>query len=220
MAGLRTILHSMLTSHLTVLRDFWPLVMLAIVGAVLATAYYWATKPGELLSFWATWVNKQYAKRTLLYQTPIPGKKQNVIADTGKAPGDYYDDATTALAGNEYALDAYGIRLREKLNGGYVVTYNGVTQHLTKTELDTYLSRLIGPELTYVDNEANTERHEKYQWVLKPILTCERCIGGQFGFWLSVLAILNGAYLSLLSVLFVVALTSLLSSLIVREFNR
>lgn len=220
MAGSPITLRSMLTSHLTVLRDFWPLIMLAIVGAVLATAYYWATKPGELLSFWATWVNKQYAIRTLLYETPIPGKKQNVICGSGKTANDYYDDATRALDGDDYALTDYDIWLYEKLSGGYTVKYNGVTQHLTKTELDTYLSRLIGPELTYVDNEANTKRFEKYEWVLKPILTCERCIGGQFGFWLSVLAIANGGYMSLLSILFVVALTSLLSSLIVKEFNR
>lgn len=166
MAGLHTTLRSMLTSHLTVLRDFWPLVMLAIVGAVLATAYYWATKPGELLSFWAKWINGVYNGRTLLYKTPIPGKKGDIASLAGVTVSTYYEDAVESLKESDFTILAvYGIQIEQLDFGEYSVCYNKVCHRLrSKIDLDTYLSRLAGDELTYVDNDANEKRFNDYQW--------------------------------------------------------
>lgn len=70
------------------------------------------------------------------------------------------------------------------------------------------------------DTELINRRVEGYQWMLKPILTCPRCIGGQAGLWLCMLAIIAGNPISLLSILYVVSLSSLLATLIHKEINR
>jgi hypothetical protein len=59
-------------------------------------------------------------------------------------------------------------------------------------------------------------RFQDYHWVLKPILTCERCIGGQVGLWLCVGLLVVMHTFSLLALFYVAGLASIGSGLLVK----
>jgi hypothetical protein len=65
-------------------------------------------------------------------------------------------------------------------------------------------------------NGCHADRFDRYHWLLKPILTCERCIGGQVGIWLCVGLLVVLHTFSLLALFYVAGLASIGSGLLVK----
>lgn len=63
-----------------------------------------------------------------------------------------------------------------------------------------------------VSDPADMNRYIQYEWVLKPVLTCETCIAGQLSFWLTLVLF----PFDVLSLLYVVGLATFMAPLLIK----
>lgn len=185
--------------------NFLQLTVFAVAIAVLAVAYYTFTKPGEVLSFVGKAINDMYAR--LFSNTKIT--PAIIAARVGKTEAEYLQAVTHALTTNDQTqLNQFCIsfKISELIGTGLIdIYYKGCKIAITS----------VLTEQVFTSEYLFENRLDKYQWVLKPILTCERCIAGQMALWLYLLIM----PFNFLGWLYVIALSALLATFIYKKLT-